>query len=271
MVGAKRRHRHFGVLLQPGDVAQRQPARRVLDGAAFQRGHGRRPVGNETENQAFQIGARRVPVVGVTFEHQLLPALPAFELIRPRSDRMQVVGIGQRIGAFVKMARIDLGGTVGENAVDVGRRLREAQHGDQRRRHIDAHQIVQGRLAARMIDLPDVFDRPGNIGRRQRLAVMPGDIGPEIDCRFMAVGADLCRQGQLWLERAVEAGIEQAVENLDRNDRGAAVDRAGTAQGQRFRVLADDQRLAVGRNLMRTKTATRQQAQKPGGASLFEQ
>jgi hypothetical protein len=82
----------IGILGQSGEISvDRRPE---MNRVALQGIRHRRRIGQETHDQSVEEGPRRIPIIGITLENDVIAAFPGDEAKRPRADRRQISGIG---------------------------------------------------------------------------------------------------------------------------------------------------------------------------------
>ena len=153
-----------------------------LDLVGLERAGRRGAVGQHLVDDLVEIGLALAPIVGVALQPVIFAGLVLGELERAGADRRVVGRVGRDVGAFVDM----LGHDAGQRRQRVPdqlerRRLGEAEHGRQCVGRFDRLQILEHDAAEILQRLPDLQRREGDVGRGERLAVMPLDAVAQLE------------------------------------------------------------------------------------------
>ncbi|MCY1211974.1 hypothetical protein D9M72_236980 [compost metagenome] len=207
--------------------------RRVLRLAFLQRRSPCAGVRNDLEDDLVQVRLALVPVVGIALQHDVVALVPFLEHKGPGAHRLVVVGVVKDVGALIQMLGQHLRAVAVERAEHGQRRLGEAQHHSQRIRRIDLGHLAEQDLVARVELLPDIFQRPFDIGRGERLAVVPLDVGTQVESQRLRIPGDLPAFSQGRLELEVVVVLQQAVEHIGAEEAGRCrrVQRGGEDDG----------------------------------------
>ena len=147
-----------------------------LDLVGFERAGSRRAIRQHPVDDLVEIRLALAPVVGIALQAVIFTGLVLGELERPGADRRIVGRVGRDVGAFVDVLRDDAGQRRQRVPDQLERRrLGEAEHGRQRVGRFDRLEILEYDAAEILQRLPYLQRREGDVGRGERLAVMPFD------------------------------------------------------------------------------------------------
>ena len=168
-------------LFQPVQIAiGDRRAGREIDFTGFDGNRASRSIRNEANNQLVEIGARRIPIVGIALKNDMTAPHPLLELERTRADRREIDRIFGHLRTLIKMFRHDgrFGG--GKRGYQIGRGFGKNQNRRQLVRRLDSSEVQECIAAARMHFL-DGIDGERHVSGGEWLAVMPFHAGPQIE------------------------------------------------------------------------------------------
>ena len=232
-------------LLQALQIGQRNRraiadiGRAVLEGDRARAG-----IGQELADHAVDVGLGRAPIVGVALVDDVAAAHPFLELIGAGADRRVAVLIGQRIGAFIDVARHHRRLRRRQRLDQVGRRLGQLDDRGQRIGRLDLDDVGERVAAARMDGL-DELDRIGDVGRGEGLAVVELHVRPQLERIGLAVGADRPFGRELRPRVDVVVVFQQALGHLGADRQRRRRHRGQRHQRLRLAVLHEGERAAL--------------------------
>ena len=229
-----------------------------------------RGVGDDPHHDGVEVRLALVPVVGVLLQADEVALLPLLEDERPRADRRVQGGMGGEVLALVDVLGQHLRLVRAERGQQHRRGLRQPHHHRAGIGRVDRGDLAEGDPAARVELLPDLLERELDVGRGERLAVVPGHAAPQLEGVGLAVGRDAPGLGQAGARLEIEVVLEQPFVDLrgDGPDEGGGVDTRD--QRGRLRALHDGERAAgarLGRGGQREAREEREQRGEHGEAA----
>ena len=208
------------VLAEPRHVGDRQPGeRRVMHFAGFHLRRGRGAVGDHAPDDAVEIGRVGPPVILVAVGDDVLPALVFDELERAGADGREVGRVLPDVAALIEVLGRDVA-EVGQRAQQQVQRHRPLVFEDRglRIRRLDRGQEQLQRRSVIEDLLPHVHGGEFDVGRGERLAVVPGDALAQLEGHGLAVGRGFPALGEHADRLAVGVEIDQVLLDLAADD-----------------------------------------------------
>lgn len=234
--------RHLGDALEVDQRHLREGGE--LDFTGFQRRCRRRAVGQDAEDDLVQLRLPLAPIGVVARQAIIFAGLVLGELERAGAHQRAVGRIAGNLRPLVEMLR--------QHARHHRQRIAD-QLDRRRRRETEDRRVIVGRLhrveigehdASEILQrFPDLHRREGDISRRERLAVMPGDALAQLERDRQAVFGTLPARRQARRQRAVafKCGFGERLDHL-RGDEEDAIGRDdGRVEIARLRIRRDDQ------------------------------
>ena len=207
-------------LLQPVEIGERQAIIGAeLDLARLERRGSRGLVGDDAPDDAVEIGILLAPVVRVALGDDELAALVLDELERSRADRRGVGRVLEDVRALEDVARRDVAEVAKSAQQQVQRhRTRIAEHRRMGIGRIDRLEILLELGAVVEMLLPHLHGGVLDIGRGERLAVVPVHALAQLEGDRLPVGRSLPAGGKHPDRAALGVEIDQRLHDLAGDD-----------------------------------------------------